>query len=348
MMLTFIAGASLRAAEVDESESRVVAARRKLRSGELVVESVDYKKSEAGEFVPERTIIYDLSFDGDRLRSTQSPGHVEADGSVTTFSKEDALRTDGRIYRRDYDLSQPLAAMAMPVASVDDPTTWSQFHKYVLDPRAFGVQPVPFGVLHAFKLDGFVANPDRSSTESNDTVVDGTTVRFVTYRRQGATRRMWISPAQGWNLLKMEVDVPGQERISLACQLDTFDDVYFPRRVVYEEFDRSGTLAFKNVATVLRASFNGLLPKDRFSLTGMNIIKGSVVFDAGNQGQTYGQWDGTKIVPLGPGDTSDIAATDSIAPGGISRPKWVLYIFLVNVVVGVGFLLLYWRTRRSR
>jgi hypothetical protein len=123
---------------VDDGELRVVEARRQIRSAKLSVESVDFSRGDGGAFSPSRRIVYNLSLDNTRRRTIQSAGQILGDGSFAEFSRQDALLLDGRIYRRDYDLTNPLALIAMPVVSIDNAATWLDAQYLIFDPRLFG------------------------------------------------------------------------------------------------------------------------------------------------------------------------------------------------------------------
>lgn len=325
---------------VDDAEVRALEARRSLRSGEIKVQSVDFGR-EGDEWVPGRTIRYDIFFSGDNLRTLQSAGTAGPDGTLSVFAKEDALRLNGKVYRRVHDLHDPLTPMAIPAASVDDAAIWRSYQKYITDPRLLGLQPVPFGILHSCEYQEFVASPIRSSTEAEDSSLDDVPVRLVTYRNEGVTARMWIAPSRNWNLLKSEIDAPGRDRVTLVCELAQFDGIWFPKKITFEEFDTKGNPVERNVSTIVKAKFN-LDVSERLTIADMEPVKGSMIIDAGKPGTVLGQWDGEEVVPLSfPKTSADMTAEPA-------RRSWVFSMFAANAAAGVVLLgWLYLRSRRA-
>jgi hypothetical protein len=285
----------LQAVAVDDAETKVLDARQKIKSGHVQIESVDYSWSkEKGAFLPERVYDDDISFQGDKLRKMNLARYGLDKKQNPPFSKADGLRADGRIYSRLYDLNDPSAKIAVPFASIETPKHWDSFQRHVVDPRLFGLKPVPFGILYSCSYDEFVAQPNRTSTTVENTFLGKEPVRLVTYVEGKATRRMWISIDKGYHLLKSEIDLPGLIHVTLNCEIEQFDKVWFPRRVTYEELNSKGEIFDRNVATVLEAEFNIELPQDRFTLAGMAPVKGTSIFNTADL-HTIGRWDGQKI-----------------------------------------------------
>lgn len=326
------------AGQIDPAEQMALKSRRSIPSGEVKIRSVDYViQGDNDEAVVERTVEYKLEFKGEKLRTLQSAGQTSDDGSLAIFAKEEGLCVDGQLYRHDFNLAQPDEATAIPVATIEDSETWLSLRKHVVDPRLFGIQPVPFGILHSCSYEEFLANPHRTETSTEEATVSGMPVRLVTVKRPGVICRMWIAPDQGWNLLKSEVVETGGQRAMLENRLTRFGETWFPQEVLYLEYNSQQKLVDKNIATVLSANFDSEIPDSRFTLASLNPAKGTMVFNAAKPSQVIGRWDGDTLIPFG-----QRSRTNRGLPPPLDRKtgSHMTYVYLANLIGGVAILIL--------
>lgn len=286
-------GKNVEKLELNELVEAVTNHRRSIKSGEVGIESVDWRPTEkTDELTITRSVRFHMTFDGDRLRTSTTSGRVQ--DSFEPFAKEDAIRNDGVIFLRTFDLIEPNARLSIRFAKAENPPSWRRLKIHVVDPRECGLFCAQFGTMHAFSRDDFPAIfPD--SAEVEDAQLNGIPVKVVSFQQRLWTTRYWISPTQGPSIVRAEMSVAKSARVRMNCRVDLIDGIWYPKDVTCEQFDETGKLGEKNRARVIMAKFNHPIERETFEMTGFKLERGTLVIDDADPKMIAGVWNGEEL-----------------------------------------------------
>lgn len=275
-----------RADSVFSEEVDVVSGRRSIQHGRIEFISHDY----AGDTVA-RSSRYEIWFQGSDICQHFNLEPLDNDGLAVAFT-ENSLRSGDRIY-----LSQqlPNQAVGVPVAFEEDSEEWTKFHRFVTDPRLFGLQPVPFPVLHSCGFDEFVGNKNRINARKETDTMHGQPAIRIEFENPGRHFKLWIDAESRSNLLAASLTISNGEEFCLDCIIGEFGAIKFPEKVTYQRKSPEGEVLEKNVTTVIEADFSP--PSlEKFTLVGLDLPKGVFVFRSTQPNRILGSWNGTELV----------------------------------------------------
>ncbi|MFH1417699.1 MAG: hypothetical protein ABII12_05360 [Planctomycetota bacterium] len=334
-------------------EARCLAARRAIKRGEIVV------KARNDRDVPEHELHF--FFDGSKRRLDARQPVRRA--TVTAKGVAEAANFGFRVRRRvvtddeflAYTPESPATAAGgrytarrvlvdnaddrQPVPQVDTADEDRLERLAVFDPRLIGMVPCDYGVLGYNHLESFVGRPDRKNCAVSKEAIDTRNVWKIEYDIEGGARaRMWISPDEGYSLVRAELEAPDGDAIikdSITCQVEHHQeaDVWFPKVVLWKRHYK-GEIVDEQELTVERASFNQSIDPTVFTFKGLQVPPGTVLNELPRPPGRTRVWDGLKVVP----DVPDIHTGDSFLPGSSSRQRWIL----ISLNCGALAIILLW------
>jgi hypothetical protein len=200
--------------------------------------------------------------------------------------------------------------------------------------------------LSGKNLDEFMLRPDRKDLRMEKDVLNGESVWKVTYKLVAAYEqevRFWISPRQGYGMLRFESDRDfGSYRrtFKLLVDLSQYEQggVWYPKKVVYQE-TKDGKLEEEEIASVEEAVFSREIPDETYSIAALNLSSDRE-FTVDGRSMV---WNGAKLVPSAP----DWNIT---GPPTVQWRTWVPFVCgaAVLAAISVGFFLNWRRKQRSR
>ncbi len=264
---------------VMEVEEQAVASRRAIQSGRLDILAV----STDSEGRPVLKHEYWVEFEDDNLRFdyhvSQKPDDPEGRSG---FKTKNILTADLLISHNDPDH----LGMNTAVTKASRKGLPGGHPPLLFDPRLLGLSPARTVVLHGLHFEIFAANPDRTNVTVELEEIDGRNMSRVEYvRADGAKARMWIDADRGSNIVRAEFESTFRSEKWLSrsdCELKQYDvdGVWFPEVVTFQEF-HDGVLQGGETTTVRAATFNIDINDDRFTMSTMNIPRGTPINDAG-------------------------------------------------------------------
>ncbi len=282
-------------------EQRTLSARRAIARGEVEFHVV--RRLHSGKI--EQRYEYRTFFDGQRIRCDMNH---PLDSTSHAASAADALAVRTCVLTEDtylhyYHVNTPSDSAHVLFKHDPKRPNHLSFTRHTVDPRLIGVVPSDPLVLHAKTLESFLALPDRRNTSvARQMIGDLETWRIEYERGDGTQIRMWIAPSQDYSIVRAAV-VPescGGNLVSrIECHNRKYGDpgIWFPHRVRYERF-LDGKFYYEVVVTVHAARFNQPVDDKVFTLEGMDIPRGTPVFNLSSRWQGHEMWDGSKIVPV--------------------------------------------------
>jgi hypothetical protein len=177
--------------------------------------------------------------------------------------------------------------------------------RMAVDPRNLGMTPTGFSALHIAQFGRFIAHSERTNVKSNRDSVDGREVWRVDYERlsDGALASFWVDPERDYSVVRAHVKSRHPDGTttddSIECSLKQWPEgnVWYPERVLHQ-LRVDGRLSHEEETQVVRARFNTEVHPDAFSLSGMDVIAGSQVFEIPTPPGASRMWDGKELVPI--------------------------------------------------
>jgi hypothetical protein len=304
-------------------ELRTLAARRAIVSGEVEFELVrTFDPAEPGQRYEWRA-----TFDGERVRCDVIRRLAGSSGAADTpdasevrraaFTQNGFFRYSQRSRREGSTQVRYGFRSAKPCSPL--------IAVGKIDPCLIGVVAADPFVLHSASLESSLALPDRANTSVESKRLGGLETWRIQYDRgDGARVRMWIAPSQDYNVVRAieELDY-GCESVThtIECENRKYGvpGIWFPHQVRYQRFV-DGKRYYGVVLTVVKASFNQPVDEQVFTLAGMDIPRGTPIFDLPGPRECPLIWDGRRVVPASVSSPSP----DLDAEGPAGRVPWRL------------------------
>lgn len=272
--------------DVKEIEERAIQAREKIRSARvgLRIESNVYESGAVKESTQRTATIW--------MSGTKIRADVTRDGGTFAgFRTVDCLNcdTDGWGIRAN---DKP--PMATTVFRLNAPGA-SELRD-AIDPRLIGYAPRSFARLKGARLDGTVGRPDRDEPIVTTERLNGLDCRVLRWtNKNGARVGVWVCPAQGYNVLRIEARSPAGQKpehvqsVSSELSQSQPSGLWFPRRVVYEDRP-GGELREREVVDITEVQLNEAIPPETFTLDGIKLRAGAYIANQGDRKKS-GFWD---------------------------------------------------------
>jgi hypothetical protein len=292
--------APLTPAEVREVEDRVLAARRAIRTCELVI--VCRYADPAGKALPARDYDLHVWWDGLRTRIDRAlrPADPAPDRWVDCWQCErDGFRL---CHHPDQRQPQLLGTSAFaPITPADGPAERPP------DPRTLGLIPFPFLCCYDKPLDTLIGRPGRTNLRGDRTGEGEREVVTIEFDASPTLRgRARVEPAKGHAVTQVEWVAVGPDRKTLTgtWTLETEykevprTRVWFPAAFTYTD-TAGGKETERHRGTVTVASLNERLDPKTFTLAGMGLPPGTVITNVPADGGIH-EWTEAGLRPWDP------------------------------------------------
>lgn len=277
--------------EVSDVEVRALAARKRLQSGEVVLNQKFFRR---GAAEPNRNLITSIWFDGKKLRNdyVRHPPGRDAYRDLACQN----CQFDGQYlsYNTDHPPDAPALAVSFSPIAKREAITMPVIH-----PRCLGMNPDSSPNLAKHGPDYVVGRADRKATTVETVQWQGKPCKLVNYRSvSDIPVRIWIVPDYGNAVVKIE----RAESTPLGELVDSVEseytavrpDLWFPRRCTYRR-TIAGEEHEREEVDVDVKSLNQPVSSSAFRLEGMDLPVGvSVVGVPGYVGRPM-LWDGNNL-----------------------------------------------------
>jgi hypothetical protein len=325
-------------------EEQILAARRRIVRGELVIDSRDVSGSILKDPHPPVPCEHRLWFDGDKVRHDRlfrSPA-----GNPNRMIKCRNCPNRNDFIRHTIEPGNRAARVLQLARIRPDEQTNEWFD--VLDPRGLGMVSGPAANLVNSRYDAFVGSPDRTNVSASDQVWNGKPcVRIDFTARTGAAGQIWAVPEWDHNVVRIfgTATVNGVAFVqSLEVEVARVgpDGPWFPAKCTYSDI-RDGRSRFRLVERIQVKSLNQPIDPRVFQLAGMDIPPRTLVTDPNSPTPKLLEWDGEKLGP-----PNSVVHGPPPAPSVVERPSpWAAYrpwLWAASCVAAVGAAAAAWRS----
>ncbi len=198
-----------------------------------------------------------------------------------------------------------------------------------------GFVPNSVAALGKYRLDFLFGRPDRSGLTVTQEMWKGQDCyRIVFKTERGPTAQIWIVPAWGGSVVKVQLSgqtkagkpliaTPLIETVETEVAPAGPGGIWFPRVCTYTR-TLGGELEKRQVAKVEVVSINQPIDPRAFSLAGMDLpARTPVVTGQANPKKAILSWDGEKLV-----DATNILSSQRSHPSIVDRPDAALRLWL--------------------
>ncbi len=192
-------------------------------------------------------------------------------------------------------------------AIIGDADKMENYVGYSFEPKLLGMVPSPTTFLYGIDFGAFAEGNDRRWTRVEESDLNGKLVWFCEYlRNDGYTGRMWISPSDGWSILKAEGQVAhGNDEVIVDSISVTpgswhagMESIAFPARVQFKR-ELSGKVGWQEDVNVISARFNFDIDEVVFGPAALDLPVGNSVMLRTDE-PSYGMiWDGKELKVVG-------------------------------------------------
>jgi len=216
----------------------------------------------------------------------------------------------------------------------------------VMDIRQIGM--FPGGLFLVLPLTTYLGNPNRSAIELADDTVNGVDCKKVSFlTKSGAPTRMWISPTQGYSLIRMEQDwrvgesAPDsyRDQVLVAVRNVPSTEIWFPSQITRTRHWENGGVDTESMDLEV-VSMNQDLDPRVFSLEDLKVPAGTFVNKRPYDSDFV--WDGAAIQPANPRRAGDVGDESTRAEG----PSRTALLLGANVLL-ILCLLVLWKWKSS-
>ena len=284
--------APLTPAEVREVEDRVLAARKALRTGQMVIA---YRITDgAGKHLPDRDYRVHIWWDGHRVRTDHvaRPADPAPVRTITCWHCE----RDGLRFHHSPDPKNPAVIEAAfgPITPADEPAQRPP------DPRALGLIPFPFLNCYGKPLDTLIGRPNRSNVRG-ERAGDREEVTIEFDASPTLRARARVEPAKGDVVTRVEwltVGPDGKTGAATWTLETTYKEVrragaWFPAEFTYTE-TAGGKETERHQGRVTEVFLNDRVDPGLFTIAGLGLPPGTVINHVPPGGDLM-EWTGTKL-----------------------------------------------------
>lgn len=303
LLASFAATALGDAPSVEVIETKVIAARRAIVCGEVVIELEIRRGPEKGSAKAFEHSRH-LYFDGVKTRcDLLKPATVGGPESRVRVRRVECFSETRHVYFCDEVIS-PRGDMVV----LNDFDLGVEKSGPVVDPRMLGLVSSDVAGLVNWEMDSFIGRPDRDQSSVVADTRGEVPCWKVSYRlRRGPWVRYWVDRDHDLNVLRLEVEYPvhGKPWIdSVETQYQQLEGLvrWFPLTCRYRHAE-DGTVTRAEDATVRVVGLNRPVDPAAFTLAGMGVPVGMGVVQLPNELGDSRYWDGSKVVSL-PDDTT--------------------------------------------
>ena len=321
--------------DLDKTEQSILQQRKSLARGRVLFKSTLETLTDGAQ-----TRSYQIWFDKERIRVDRT---TEI-GPGVTFRQIGCHHCERQDYFVWFDESPAKAGgIAIQVGPMKGPggstrPTW----RVMVDPKKIGLVATTVFALAEYESTTVVARGDRKRLRTAAEGEEPKRIWLVTYELDNEIQtkvNYWISEASGYNVVKMTVDSNQWGTIgksTLECDYKLWGKTWFPRTTWYRE-ERSGKLVESERVEIQEADFSQPIPPSVFSLSGMDLPKGSRMIDGGY----LSEWDGKGIGKTEPKPMPDRAPDEPV------RSTWLWVGAGCLALVGLGAFCLYFVRREK-
>lgn len=294
-------------AQVSDIEQQIVADRRALQSGRLLLyfrRNLDRTHGTIG-----------VDFDGENVRVILATESIPVDEA----ERPSGVLSDGRKeVRKTIVTSDRLLTHDVPATPVGRPAA-NDFdrakHPFgpddialrsFLDPRVIGLLPAGLGIWHHFSVESFLARADRKDFAERHEEYNGVAALRHEFSLvpEGLRVRLWIAELPRPHLIKLEAEFDDEQqntcldRVEIAnsplSNAGLSDGFIFPKTLEYSRSYKGTKIADESII-VLDASFNTHIAPAIFTLAGLDLPPGTLVVEHPSR-PISARWNGTELV----------------------------------------------------
>jgi hypothetical protein len=281
---------------VEELETRVLTARKRIVRGELVIDARDV----GGRKAPPPT-EHRLWFDGDKRRDDCRKQARE--GWPLREIRCRNCPTANNSIRYDDEPAKTSGVNSVQMLPMKDPNNeWYD----VLDARGLGLVPRSVAGLARDRMDNLLGRPDRTNLRVSSQTWKGQQCYRIDFDLpKRVTGEVWVVPAWGDSVVKVQIaGVPGGQTLVDTVETEVApvgaDGVWFPTVCTYTRL-LGGELEYRQVAKIEVKSLNQPIDPRVFTLAGMDLPSPiPVITQKSTPEKPVAMWDGTKLVDATP------------------------------------------------
>ena len=310
---------------IGEIEANVLAGRRAIKSGNIVIQS----QMRDGTYSSER--VWTVYFMGKNIRQDVKTrydvvpkGVTDADYVDTTCFTDDSLISCSNQIMPDGGI------MVLAIRDLKEMKAESVFD--VVDPRILGLAPLDFQTSsRMYRVDSFIASRNRENVLLSRDVKDGIECWKEEFKSPGFSgTRAWIAPTKGYSIVRMEQGFTAGgtnylDSVELAIKKHEKSGIWFPASQHYQRVEDGDRVTREEHLKVTIVSLNEALESKVFTPAGMSIRPDTPVMFLPEKGTGRYVWDGNRIVKANEELYPTTHATG--AANGCCLPVFLFYSF---------------------
>lgn len=326
-------------ADIGEVEAKVLANRRAIKSGHVILES----KIRDGDFSAEYS--WTIWFAGKEIRQdTKRRYDVVPKGATgPDYTETSCFGNDVHISYSD----QIMPDGGTMVLAIRDPRKMKVEAGFeVVDPRILGMAPLDCQMSsRMFHLDSFIGAPNRKNLSLSHDVRSGIDCVKIEFKPPGFdAARVWIAPTKGYNIIRMEQEFKGGgtgyiDSVDLEIEKHEPSGIWFPVSQHYQRVNDGHRVTREERLKVNVVSLNEPVDPAVFMPAGMNVRPGTLVTYIPEKGTSRHVWNGSKIV--------DIRPEVDPAAGRNAGRRWFLFANLSALFIFLAVFFV-WQYRKRR
>lgn len=326
-------------ANIGEVEAKVLANRRAIKSGRVILES----KVREGDFSTEYS--WTIYFTGKEIRqdTKRRYGVVPKGAAGPDYTEITCFGNDRHISYSD----QIMPDGGTMVLAIRDPRKMQVEAAFeVVDPRILGMAPFDCQLSsRMFHLDSFIGAPNRENLSLTHDVEGGIDCVKIEFKPPAFNVvRVWIAPTKGYNVVRMEQEFKDGatsyiDSVDLEIEKHEKSGIWFPVSQHYQRVNDGHRVTREERLKVTVFSLNEPVDPVVFTPASMNVRPGTAVIYFPEKGTSQYVWDGSKIVGTHPELYRAVSH-------GASR-RWFLFanLSVLFIILAVFFARQYYKRR---